>query len=106
MGEPDSATALSQHACQKGLSGETKLLDSVFKVNFATDRQRSFRLAVAVGTTITDRPPHKAVRAPLCIRLPPRMTGAKALQRIRMQDSRERNPMVEDRCELIPTQRA
>src|SRR4051794_26717942 len=71
-----------------------------------TQQKHCFRLADAVGTTITDRPPHKTVRARLCIRLPPRMSGAKAFQRIRMQDSRERNPMIEDLCELIPTQRA
>jgi len=41
-------------------------------------------LAVAVGTIITDRPPHRSVRALLRIRLPPWMTGVKTLHGIRM----------------------
>jgi hypothetical protein len=47
---------------------------------------------VAVGTTIADRPPHRSVRARLRIRLLPRMPGGKARVRIRVQNSRERNP--------------
>jgi len=39
-------------------------------------------MAVAVGRIIADRPPHRSIRALLRIRLPPRMTGVKALHRI------------------------
>ena len=46
--------------------------------------RKLFELAVAVGTIIADRPPHRSVRARLRIRLPPRMAGVKALHRIRM----------------------
>ena len=53
-------------------------------------------LAVAVGTIIADRPPHRSVRALLRIRLPPRMTGVKALHRIRMENASDWNPSVYD----------
>jgi hypothetical protein len=58
---------------------------------------------VAVGTTITDRPPHRSVRARLRIRLLLRMSGVEASVRIRMQDAGLRNPSSQDRGELIPT---
>jgi hypothetical protein len=41
----------------------------------------------AVGTIITDRPPHRSVRALLRIRLPPWMSGEEASGRIRMQNA-------------------
>src|SRR5678809_691610 len=53
---------------------------------------------VAVGTIIAGRPPHRSVRALLRIRLPPRMTGVKALHRIRMENTRCWNPSV---CEPV-----
>ena len=58
---------------------------------------------VAVGMPIARHPPHKTVRARLRIRLPPRMCGVKAFHRIRMQNTRERNPSVEERFEPLPT---
>src|SRR6266446_3286913 len=51
---------------------------------------------VAVGTIIAGRPPHRSVRALLRIRLPPRVTGVKALDRIRMEHARYWNPSVYD----------
>jgi hypothetical protein len=59
--------------------------------------------AVAVGIPITRYPPHKTVRALLRIRLPPWMCGVKACHGIRMQDTRSRNPSVEERLEPLPT---
>jgi len=53
-------------------------------------------LGVAVGTIIAGRPPHRSVRALLRIRLPPRVTGVKALHRIRMENARYWNPSVYD----------
>ena len=58
-------------------------------------------VAVAVGTVITDRPPHRSVRALLRIRLPPPMTGIKALHRIRMEDSRDWNPFCREPGEPV-----
>ena len=58
---------------------------------------------VAVGMPIAWHPPHKTVRARLRIRLPPWMCGDKACIRIRMQDTRGRNPSVEERIEPLPT---
>src|SRR5436853_1821616 len=57
---------------------------------------------VAVGTTITDRPPHRSVRARLRIRLLLRMTGVEASIRIGMQDSGLRNPAGQERRKPIP----
>jgi hypothetical protein len=54
------------------------------------------QVAVAVGTIIADRPPHRSVRALLRIRLPPRMAGVKALHRIRMENASDWNPSVYD----------
>jgi hypothetical protein len=41
-----------------------------------------------VGTIIADRPPHRTARARPRMRLPPRMTGVKALYRVRMENAR------------------
>jgi|tagenome__1003787_1003787.scaffolds.fasta_scaffold20985327_2 hypothetical protein len=57
---------------------------------------------VAVGTTITDRPPHRSVRARLRIRLLLRMSGVEASVRIGMQDSGRRNRSGQDRRKPIP----
>jgi len=56
-------------------------------------------LAVAVGTIIADRPPHRSVRALLRIRLPPWMVGVKALHRIRMENTSDWNPAVHEPVE-------
>ena len=56
----------------------------------------------AVRTIITERPPHRFVRALLRIRLPPWMSGEKADYRIRMQNTWSWQPLREDREELIP----
>ena len=58
-------------------------------------------LAVAVGTIIADRPPHRSVRALLRIRLPPRMAGVKALHRIRMENASDWNPSVHEPVEPV-----
>ena len=62
----------------------------------------AFDPTVAVGTTIADRPPHRSVRALLRIRLLPRMNGVEALVGIGMQDTRGRNPPVEQWVETVP----
>ena len=59
-------------------------------------------IADAVGTIITDRPPHRSVRALLRIRLPPWMRGEKASDGIRMQNARSWNPLREDAGDPIP----
>ena len=51
----------------------------------------------AVGTIITDRPPHRSVRALLRIRLPPWMCGEESHCRIRMQNAWGCKPPREDR---------
>jgi hypothetical protein len=56
-------------------------------------------LGVAVGTSITDRPPHRTGRARLCIRLPPWMSGVEALHRIRMWNTRDWNPSLHEPAE-------
>ena len=53
-------------------------------------------MAVAVGTIIANRPPHRSVRALLRIRLPPRMTGVEALHRIRMENASDWNPALHE----------
>src|SRR5260370_3719981 len=60
-------------------------------------------IIVAVGTTITDRPPHRSVHARLRIRLLPRMNGVEALVGIRMQNTWVRNPPVEQWVETVPS---
>lgn len=55
-----------------------------------------FESTVAVGTTITGRPPHRSVRARLCIRLLPRMMASvEAFVGIRMQNLGLGNPSVQ-----------
>src|SRR5277367_4749096 len=56
----------------------------------------------AVGTILTDRPPHRTVRALLRIRLPPWMSGEEAGGRIRMQNTWSWKPLREDREVPIP----
>src|SRR5258708_4756102 len=63
----------------------------------------TLRSAVAVGTTIADRPPHRSVQARLRIRLLSGMSGGKAGIRIRMQNTGVRNPPVQERDETIPS---
>src|SRR5215475_3236191 len=58
---------------------------------------------LAVGTTITGRPPHRSVRARLRIRLLPRMNGVEALIGIGVQNAGGRNPPVQQWVEAIPT---
>jgi hypothetical protein len=53
----------------------------------AYSQVRTIRARVAVGTIIADCRPHRTVRALLCIRLPPWMTGVKALHRVRMESA-------------------
>jgi hypothetical protein len=60
------------------------------------EKQVEHTLAVAVGTTIADRPPHRTVRALLRIRLPPWMSGEEASYRIRMQNAWCWNPPLEE----------
>ncbi len=60
------------------------------------------RPIVAVGTIITDRPPHGSVRARLRIRLLLRMSGVEALTGMRMQDAGQWNPSVHQWGEAIP----
>ena len=75
---------------------------SVARVNQKAGGVRSpIRLAVAVGTSIADRPPHRSVRALLRIRLPPRMSGVKALHGIRMEDASDWNPSVDEPVEPV-----
>ena len=57
---------------------------------------------LAVGTTITGRPPHRSVRARLRIRLLPKMNGVKTLVGIGMQNAGLRNPSVQQWVETIP----
>jgi hypothetical protein len=59
-------------------------------------------IPVAVGTTIADRPPHRTVRARLRIRLPPWMSGDKALHRVRVHNAGYWNPAVQNRVKPIP----
>ena len=69
----------------------------------ANGLEAHFWLTVAVGTTITDRPPHRSVHARLRIRLLPRMNGVEALVGIRMQNTWVRNPPVEQWVETVPS---
>src|SRR5271170_7271378 len=59
-------------------------------------------VTVAVGTTITDRPPHRSVRARLRIRLLRRMSGVEACIGIGVQNAGWRNPPVQDWGETFP----
>src|SRR5882762_8590294 len=60
------------------------------------------RIAVAVGTTIADRPPHRSVQARLRIRLLPWMISGKARIRIGMQNAGLRNPPEQEWGETLP----
>src|SRR5216684_5616436 len=55
---------------------------------------RLFRFRVAVGTRVTPRPPHRSGRAPLCIRLLPRVPDGETLVGPGMKDSRLWEPVV------------
>ena len=55
---------------------------------------RPFPFRVAVGARVTPRPPHRSVRAPLCIRLLPRVPDGETLVRPGMKDSRLWEPVV------------
>src|SRR5713226_1322500 len=57
---------------------------------------------VAVGTTITDRPPHGSVRARLRIRLLRRMSGVEACIGIGVQNAGRRNPPIQDWGKTFP----
>src|SRR6202047_3827575 len=63
---------------------------------------QSVGLFVAVGTTITDRPPHRSVRARLRIRLLRRMSGVEACIGIGVQNAGWRNPPVQDWGKSFP----
>src|SRR5215831_18334909 len=58
---------------------------------------------VAVGTTISDRPPPRSVRARLRIRLLRRMGGVEACIGIGVQNAGWRNPPVQDWGKARPT---
>src|SRR5260370_2467602 len=55
---------------------------------------RPIPVRVAVGTRVTPRPPHGSVRAPLCIRLLPRVLDGETLVGPGMKDSRLWEPVV------------
>src|SRR6266849_1755409 len=61
-----------------------------------------FGSVVAVGTTITGRPPHRSVQARLRIRLLPWMASGKACIGVGMQNAGLRNPPRQQRGETIP----
>ena len=68
------------------------------------ERYRLFTtVTVAVGTIITDRPPHRSVRARLRIRLLRRMSGVEACIGIGVQNAGWRNPPVQDWGKTCPT---
>jgi hypothetical protein len=78
--------------------------DHILQADFpGTNRLSLSHATVAVGTTITDRPPHRSVHARLRIRLLPRMNGVEALVGIRMQNTWVRNPPVEQWVETVPS---
>jgi hypothetical protein len=59
-------------------------------------------ITVAVGTTITDCPPHRSVLARLRIRLLRRMSGVEACIGIGVQNAGWRNPPVQDWGQTFP----
>src|ERR1039457_2842043 len=59
-------------------------------------------ITVAVGTIITDLPPHRSVRARLRILLLRRMSGVEACIGIGVQNAGWRNPAVQDWCKTFP----
>jgi hypothetical protein len=60
-------------------------------------------IAVAVGTTIADRPPHRSVQARLRIRLLPWMGSGEACIRVGLQNAGLRNPPGQDWGETSPS---
>ncbi len=70
---------------------------------FANPETGILPITVAVGTTITDRPPHGSVRARLRIRLLRRMSGVEACIGIGVQNAGRRNPPVQDWGKTFPT---
>src|SRR5260370_42690057 len=72
------------------------------RIGYASGKLPYTRQVVAVGTTITDRPPHRSVRARLRIRLLRRMRGVEACVGIRMQDARLWNPSVQQWGKSLP----
>ena len=60
-------------------------------------------IIVAVGTLITERPPHRSVRARLRIRLLRGMSGVKASVGVGVQNAGWRNPPVQDLGKTFPT---
>ena len=61
------------------------------------------RVAVAVGMPVARHPPHKTVRARQPIRLPPRMSGVKALHGMRMENTGSGNPPGKEAFKPIPS---
>src|SRR5262249_15725392 len=58
------------------------------------------RVFCLYGMTITDRPPHRAVRAPLCRRLPPWMARDEAFEGMkRRRDKDGKRGMLESSAE-------
>ena len=88
-------------------AGDVPLCRTVLYGNIQSDAplvtKGTLRIAVALGTTISDRPPHRSVHARLRIRLLPRMNGVEALVGIRMQNTWVRNPPVEQWVETVPS---
>src|ERR1700726_508237 len=101
---PLSTLRLKPRGVNRKTQGQdgVRFLLSCTTLSFATTC-RFIPAHVAVGMPIARHPPHKTVRARLRIRLPPRMCGVKAFHGIRMQNTRERNPSVEEQLEPLPT---
>src|ERR1019366_5688028 len=70
---------------------------------FSGSRLGSGQHPVAVGTIITDRPPHRSVRARLRIRLLRRMSGVEACIGIGVQNAGRRNPPIQDWGKTFPS---
>jgi len=85
------------------LQRSNNVCDLISGLNGVVILSRTEDLTVAVGTTITDRPPHRSVRARLRIRLLPRMNGVEALVGIGMQDMGVWNPPAEQWVETFPS---
>src|SRR3954468_6766333 len=63
-------------------------------IDMLEGRQGAETLGVAVGARVTPRPPHGSVRAPLCIRLLPRVPDGETLVGPGMKDSQLWEPVV------------
>src|ERR1700726_2415613 len=70
------------------------LASGLFSKGSPTSNVRAIPFRVAVGARITPRPPHGSVRAPLCIRLLPRVPDGETLVGPGMKDSRLWEPVV------------